>query len=169
MSNPDFPRNVVEVVAKRAANICSNPDCRAVTSGPSDDSSKALVIGEAAHIFGAKPTSSRFKQAMTNAERADTTNAIWLCRNCHKLVDGDPLRHPAEALFEWRSQHEREVTGRLGKPSELILQKIIDEQLSEFRSASRLAQRIVADKPDYWEYKLTVELLRGELNPVLKR
>lgn len=48
-----FKQPVIIALAKRAANRCSNPDCGAITSGPADDPSKAVNIGEAAHIYGA--------------------------------------------------------------------------------------------------------------------
>ncbi len=85
-----FPRAVVTVLAQRAANTCTNPDCGAVTSGPAEDEARAVNVGEAAHIFGAQPGSARYDPAMEDVGRADVTNAIWLCRNCHKRVDADP-------------------------------------------------------------------------------
>lgn len=52
MANEDhFKQAVVTTLAKRAANICSNPDCRTVTSGPTDAPMGSINIGEAAHIF----------------------------------------------------------------------------------------------------------------------
>ncbi|MBU5676819.1 hypothetical protein KQI88_10350 [Alkaliphilus sp. MSJ-5] len=40
-------------MAKRVAYICSNPGCGKLTSGPHSDSSKASIIGVAAHITAA--------------------------------------------------------------------------------------------------------------------
>lgn len=58
-STPEFfPTK--SALAKRAAQICSNPSCRRPTSGPHHDPSKALNLGEAAHIRGAHPGSARF-------------------------------------------------------------------------------------------------------------
>jgi hypothetical protein len=88
-----FKQAVITTLAKRAANRCSNPDCGAITSGPSMKRSGTVNVGEAAHIFGAHPGSARYDPAMTSVERADLTNAIWLCNNCHKLIDDDPLRY----------------------------------------------------------------------------
>jgi hypothetical protein len=85
---------VIETVAKRAGNICSNPDCQALTTGPAETEDKSVTIGEAAHIFGANPGSARFDEKMSSSERSDITNAIWLCRNCHKLADADAARFP---------------------------------------------------------------------------
>lgn len=82
-----FRRADINILAKRSANICSNPDCRALTSGPAEEAAKSVSVGEAAHIYGAEPGSARYDEAMGAPSRADITNAIWLCCNCHKLID----------------------------------------------------------------------------------
>jgi hypothetical protein len=169
MADADFPRQVVEIIARRAGTHCSNPDCGVLTSGPAEAPDRAISIGEAAHIFGARLGAARYVERMSNQERRDITNAIWLCRNYHKLVDADPLRFPAELLFEWRRSHEDEITKRLGKLGDALRLKVISRELSTFKSCSYLAQQIVIDKPPHWEYKLTVELLRSLLDPVLSR
>lgn len=97
---PDFNKKTIDTLAKRAAYKCSNPDCRVVTVGPNSDTTKSTVIGEAAHIFGARPNSKRYCTRMTDAARAEITNAIWLCRNCHKLIDMDENLYTSEVLFK---------------------------------------------------------------------
>lgn len=169
MADSDFTRQTVETIAKRAANRCSSPDCGALTCGPAEHPDRSLTIGEAAHIFGSRPGSARFRDTMTPSGRSDITNAIWLCRNCHKLVDSDPIQFSSEILFEWRRQHEENVTAQLGKPSEIIRRKMIMKHLERFSSCSYLAQQIVIDKPPHWEYKLTIELLRTRMGPVIER
>lgn len=85
-SEDRFKQAVIVTLAKRAANRCSNPDCGAITSGPSDDRAGSVNVGEAAHIYGAHPGSARYEELMDSVDRSDITNAIWLCGNCHKLV-----------------------------------------------------------------------------------
>lgn len=169
MDEEHFSKAIIEVLAKRAANICSNPDCGAITSGPADEANRSVVIGEAAHIYGARPGSARYRDSMAAAERGDITNAIWLCRNCHKAIDADPNGYPAELIFEWRRQHEDEISKRLGKTSDFLREKVIARQVHEFSSCSYLAQQIVIDKPECWEFKLTLELFRTQVQPVLVR
>jgi hypothetical protein len=161
-----FKRPTTETLARRAATMCSNPDCMALTSGPAGIETAAINVGEAAHIYGARPGSARFDVAMSDGERSDITNAIWLCRNCHKLVDADPSQFPAELLFEWRRSHEREIVSRLGKTGATLREKVLDRQLEEFGDCGYLARQIIIDKPDFWEYKLTAELMRHWLEPV---
>jgi hypothetical protein len=165
----DFSRPVIETVAKRAGNICSNPDCGAMTSGPAKDEGRSINVGEAAHIFGARAFAARFDEQMSDADRASSSNAIWLCRNCHKAIDADVERHPAELLFEWRRAHEIEISSSLGKAGALLRLKIQNRKLSQFEDCSYLAQQIILDKPKYWEQILTSELLRHFLEPVRLR
>ncbi|WP_428685364.1 hypothetical protein [Reyranella sp.] len=165
----DFNRQTVEIIAKRAGSHCSNPDCFAVTAGPSEEEARAVNVGEAAHIYGARPGAARYSAVMSVAERSDITNAIWLCRNCHKIADADPIRFPAELLFEWRRAHEQIISESLGKAGAVMRQKILQRMLAGFENCSYLAQQIIIDKPDYWEYKLTAELLRTTLVPIVRR
>jgi hypothetical protein len=168
-SDGKFVAETVETLSRRAALLCSNPDCGALTSGATADIASSINIGEAAHIYGRTTTSARYKPDLTVAELSDITNGIWLCRNCHKLIDNDPLRFPAELLFEWRRRHEQATLERVGRPGDKLREKIQIEHLAFFESATRLAQQIVLDRPPYWEFKLTAELLRSELGPIYQR
>jgi hypothetical protein len=73
------------------------------------------------------------------------------------MIDDDPLRFPAELLFQWRRQHERGVAKRVGRPSDQLRDKIQEEHLRFFEGTSNLAQQIVLDRPRGWEFKLTAE------------
>lgn len=166
-ANPnEFRRAVVENVAKRAAHRCSNPDCSTITTGPAEGDDRSLTIGEAAHIYGANPGAARYDLKMAPAERSAITNAIWLCRNCHKLIDADPGYYMADLLFEWRLEHERHINEQIGKTGERLRQKVVLAQMEEFANTSYLARQIVIDRPNAWEYRLTAELLRTKLEPV---
>ncbi|HWQ87040.1 hypothetical protein [Brevundimonas sp.] len=163
-----FQKSIVDVVAKRAAYICSNPSCLAPTSGPSSAEDKAVVIGEGAHIYGAQPGSARFVEEMSSAQRKDISNAIWLCRNCHRLTDRDPHGYPAELLFQWRRAHERDLSEKLGKAA-AIQNGVTEARAARFLDVSLLAQQIVIEKSKRWEYFLTLEILRVKFNPILRR
>ena len=166
---PNFSRKTVEVLAKRAAYICSNPDCRARTVGPNTDPNKSTLIGEAAHIFGARPGAKRFELGMNDSARAEITNAIWLCRNCHKLVDTDENRYSREVLFAWREQHERYVLSELGNATDRIKLEQQNSELSQLHQYPPIVRRIVVDKPDGWEWRLTAELMRHLNGPLFRR
>lgn len=164
-----FKQPVIAILVKRAANRCSNPDCGAITSGPTEDPNDAVNVGEAAHIYGANPGSARYEPSMTSTERSAITNAIWLCSNCHKLVDNDPYRYPAGLLFEWQRAHERRIAERVGKTGAEARQRYEQRHLEEFGRLSYLAERIILEKGESWEFRLTVEMLRYEMAPTFQR
>jgi len=139
MDEGRFKAIVIASIAKRAAHICSNPECGAITSGPTEDPSGTLNVGEAAHIFGANVGSARFDPSMPPVDRSDITNAIWLCRICHKLIDDDEIRFPSGLLFEWRREHEARIGEQVGKPGGGARDRFLKRHLGEFAGLSRLS------------------------------
>ncbi len=115
---PDFQKPVKEALAKRAAQKCSNPGCRKPTSGPHSDPSRAVNRGEAAHIRGARPGSARYDPAMTDEQRADPSNGIWLCVGCAALIDRDAAEFPVETLQRWKADLEAWVAEGCPSPKE---------------------------------------------------
>lgn len=164
-----FKKSTIEIISKRAANTCSNPECKAITSGPASEEERSVTVGEAAHVYGARPSSARHDPDMSPADRGAITNAIWLCRNCHKIVDADPTMYPAAMLFAWRNNHEKFLIDRIGKAEDQIRRQIVEKELQEFSDETDLARQIIIDKPYAWEYLLTAELLRSKIKPILKR
>jgi hypothetical protein len=160
MAKPDFSTKDKDTLAKRAAFICSNPSCRASTIGPNDDAEKATSIGEAAHIHAARETYPRFVHSMTDAARAEITNGIWLCRNCHREIDQNGNTYPAELLFAWREAHEIYVKQSLGKKYDPHNEKLLSDEILQFEDYPPIVRRIVIDKPRGWELRLSAELLK---------
>ena len=114
ISGPDFTEATKQALAKRAAQVCSNPDCRRPTSGPHSDESKAINLGEAAHIQAARLGQARYNANMTDEERAVISNGIWLCKECARKIDVDEAKYPVVLLAEWKSMHEKWISD--GKP-----------------------------------------------------
>jgi hypothetical protein len=127
-----FPPNVVQTLAARSGQICNNPDCRAMTVGPvEDDPTLKTKIGEGAHLAGEKPGSARYDATMSDAERAEITNGIFLCSGCHTLIDKNGGQgYSIGVLREWKRKHEELMLSLLrGHRSPLpILRKFIEEQ-----------------------------------------
>jgi hypothetical protein len=94
---------------------CSNPDCRASTSGPQGLSPRALNIGVASHITAAAPGGPRYDPALTSEQRCHQDNGIWLCQNCGKLVDNDAARYDAALLRAWKVVAENRALNSIGK------------------------------------------------------
>ena len=146
--SPDFSKKTIEILSRRAALLCSNPDCRVLAVGPNPDPEKITVIGEAAHIFGARPNAKRYVESMTDVIRASITNGIWLCRNCHKLVDTESERYSSDILFLWREEHEKYIQAKLGNKTDGLVFEKKNDELLPFKDYPPLIRRIVFDKPD---------------------
>ena len=166
---PDFSKKTVDTLGKRAGYRCSNPDCRKQTVGPNTDPTKSTLIGEAAHIFGARERSKRYQADMSDFSRAEITNAIWLCSNCHKLIDTDEHRYTSDVIFQWRENHERYILKELGGETDKIHQEKQDISLSKFKEYTPIIRRIIIDKPDGWEWRLASELLRTLNTPLFRK
>ena len=102
----NFPKSIIETLAKRVAYRCSNPNCQQLTSGPSEIEDKSVNIGVAAHISAASKGGPRFNADMSHEERCSINNGIWLCQNCAKLIDNDSIRYTVESLIVWKSISE---------------------------------------------------------------
>lgn len=160
---PEFDKRTKDTLGKRAALLCSNPDCRTTTAGPKVDPSGAVNIGEAAHIFGAFAGAARYREDMTDGSRAEITNGIWLCRNCHKLVDNDPTSYTSDLLFMWKGEHERYVAHKIGSRAEIIRLEARNSALGNLLKGRPLAEEIAREKLLFWEFRLIAELLRANL------
>jgi len=113
----DFSEEIKKKVSFRVGCMCSNSDCKAITSGPQIDSSGVLNVGVAAHISAASPEGPRYDTSITHEERKGIENAIWLCQNCAKLVDNDPVRFTRDILLKWKQEAERNALKNIGKTS----------------------------------------------------
>lgn len=165
---PDFSKTTIDTLSRRAALRCSNPDCDKLTTGPNSEESKATNIGEAAHIYGAREGTARYREVMTDEERAAISNGIWLCRDCHGLIDKDKHSYSDTLLFMWKENHEVKLSKEIGKPGELLRRLANEKQIRHFKDIPAYAEQIINERPDYWEFILTAELLDYYLKPVLR-
>lgn len=107
MSRRDnFTKLTIDTLAKRVAYLCSNPDCRKVTVGPSSKSTSTINTGVAAHITAAAPGGKRYDPNLTKEERKGIDNGIWLCQTCAKLIDSDEQQYTIDLLRNWKIEAE---------------------------------------------------------------
>jgi hypothetical protein len=106
MARDDFNLKTKDSLARRVGMRCSNPNCRQPTSGPEVDPQGSINVGVAAHITAASPGGSRYDPSLSTEQRQSIENAIWLCQNCAKLVDNDPLRYAVPLLQKWKTLSE---------------------------------------------------------------
>jgi hypothetical protein len=115
----DFRVGVVRKLAHRAGHRCSNPRCRAATSGPQHNATGTANVGKAAHITAAAPGGPRYNPNLTPEQRRSVDNGIWLCGTCATLIDTDPTFFTEELLRAWRTLTEIEAHNSLGRASGL--------------------------------------------------
>lgn len=115
MPAPDFSPKTIELLAFRSSLICNNPLCGTLTVGPSDASGPLkLKLGEAAHIRAARRGQARYDESMTDDQRASFDNGIWLCANCHRMVDKNMgTDFPVDVLADWKRSHEAVIRSLL--------------------------------------------------------
>lgn len=106
-----FKAKISEMIAYRAAYICSNPECNTLTIGAAiSDPQLKNKKGEAAHILGEKAGAARY-EANPSIDVDGVVNGLWLCANCHTLVDKNKgADYPAKDLFEWKIDHEETIS-----------------------------------------------------------
>ena len=116
MSRDDFPKTVIEALARRVGARCSNPVCRKLTIGPHSDPIKTVNVGVASHITAASQGGPRYDPSIFSEERQSINNGIWLCQVCAKLIDNDESRFTVKMLRQWKTQAEAaaqsEIEGR---------------------------------------------------------
>jgi len=111
----DFTQAVCRVLGARVGLQCSNPECRAHTSGPKSSHEGAVNVGVAAHITAASEGGPRYDATMLDKQRRSVGNGIWLCQTCAKLIDSDESRYTIELLQKWKNNAEAEAVERVGK------------------------------------------------------
>ncbi len=142
-------------LAFRSGGVCAHPDCQvSLTQGPAGDD-EAVVIGEAAHIFGEKPGSARFDPTRPIEFRNSAENLIYLCPIHHTLIDKQPETHTAAELFFWKSNHERKMRDAVTEPS---VEVTFDElQIATKSPSSKLLLEEVQDARNSEEYRAGIQ------------
>ncbi|BFU90507.1 MAG: hypothetical protein NTAFB01_16940 [Nitrospira sp.] len=138
----EFSAATRELLAERVGVVCSNPECRQPTSGPQADPAGTVNIGVAAHISAASPGGPRYEADLSPEQRADSSNGIWLCQTCAKLIDSDDHRFSRPVLEGWKRAAERAAAidlsqGRrptsASQPSFAKIERLLPALLEEMR------------------------------------
>lgn len=97
------------ILCTKSGNRCAMPQCRKELVIAKTENDPPVIIGEMAHIKGEKPGTARYDPNMTNNERNCYDNRIFVCRDCHKIIDDQPNTYTVEKLHEIKKQHENWV------------------------------------------------------------
>jgi len=123
LEGPDFTQKTKDILAKRAGQTCSNPECRMSTSFAHSEDDKAINLGEAAHIKAARKGQARYDPDMTDAQRRHISNGIWLCKNCAREIDLDVRKYTVDLLHTWKKEHEEFISRR--KSGEVPIREVM--------------------------------------------
>lgn len=136
----DFPVGTKELLARRVGAVCSNPECRQPTSGPQVDKAGAVNVGVAAHVSAASAGGPRYDPTLTPEQRRDSSNGIWLCQTCAKLIDSDIRRYSNTVLEAWKRAAEHAAAQALarGRPGS-------DGQQAAFAKIERLMPALLKE------------------------
>lgn len=111
----EFTEDVKRKLAGRTSYLCSNPGCKQPTSGPSEAEKAVTNVGVAAHITAASKGGPRYNPSLTQEQRSDIKNGIWLCQKCGKAVDDDPCKYTEQVLREWKTEAEESARKAIEK------------------------------------------------------
>lgn len=109
MATRDYPTAVRAALTAFSAGKCYWPGCgeqllRMVNG-------KYRMALDIAHIRALNPDGPRYDPAMTDKQRNDFPNLIYLCRLHHRVVDEDDgTVYSVELLLQWK--YDRETTGQ---------------------------------------------------------
>lgn len=179
MAQGKFSAATKALVAARAGYMCTNPDCNRLLVGPEVKTKDELLrtnIGKFAHVHGREFGSARHNEDMTDEQRSDPDNAIFLCGVCHDLVDnnGGP-GYSVALLIQWRNEHTAKVRQLLASPRLPLL-----PELMRLEHNAKVVQQVfdtLADKRslhyavdmEFWPHVIkALKDLRSEMNRALR-
>lgn len=101
-----YPTKII--LAFRSGGVCAFQPCGkhlTYEAKAGDDT----YVAEAAHIRGEKPDAARYDPSMTNEERDNVRNLIYLCTDHHTIIDKVEADWPVETLLALKESHEATV------------------------------------------------------------
>lgn len=101
-----YPTKII--LAFRSGGICAFPKCGKHLTYDAKMGDDAH-IGEAAHICGEKPGAARYDASMTDEQRDNVRNLIYLCTDHHTIIDKVEADWPVSELQALKESHEKQV------------------------------------------------------------
>lgn len=97
----------------KSGNRCAK--CKIILVEP--ENADAACIGENAHIYGEKPDAARYDATKSETFVNSEKNLIFLCCNCHKIIDTEIENYPVDVLLSMKSAHESWIVDTLTENS----------------------------------------------------
>ncbi len=110
----NFTEDTKEIIRRRAGYRCCK--CNRTLVGPGASSCDTILLGQCAHIYAAVPTGPRGQSHLTKEQLKSPENGMYLCNDCHKLVDGKlrSKKYTAEQLLQIKAIHEYKIAVEMG-------------------------------------------------------
>lgn len=138
-----------------SGGYCANQQCSSwLFDGESD-----ADFGELAHIIAASPGGPRDIEvgSMPISDRADHSNVIVLCANCHTLVDKAPDAYPVAILVDWKQRQVEAGQRAFGTPTftsrkaaRTYLEPLLDRNRAIFLKYGPAAANFSEDRATQW-------------------
>ena len=97
--NRYIPKNVAVQLAINSNNLCANPLCLNSIMDPSTNT----ITGQIAHIVPYSSNGPRGNEILMNEEEINSfDNLLFLCPECHKIIDTNPDEYTIPILKEWK-------------------------------------------------------------------
>lgn len=101
-----YPTRII--LAFRSGGVCAFPKCERHLTYAAELGNDTYV-GEAAHISGEKLKAARFDDLMTDEERDNVRNLIYMCPEHHTIIDKVEADWPGSKLLALKGTHEAQV------------------------------------------------------------
>ncbi len=103
------------LLAFRSGGRCAR--CREVITVEATGWDPAKTLGFAAHIKGENGNSARYDASQPDSERNVYGNLVYLCGNCHSVIDKQEKTYPVALLLDMKNNHEKWVNAKLRESS----------------------------------------------------
>ncbi|BCU65776.1 hypothetical protein F941_00570 [Acinetobacter bouvetii DSM 14964 = CIP 107468] len=111
-------KNTLRLLCAYSGNLCAFPGCNHLIFNADGD-----LIAELCHIEAALPEGERFNPDMTNEDRRDFNNLMFMCHEHHVTTDNVD-KYPVRKLKEMKAEHEAIFS--LERMSDRIAEKLYD-------------------------------------------
>lgn len=159
----NIPADVLRMLLAKSGGFCQNPECN-TDFYPLIDKGSIATIREAAHIIAFSEDGPRGEQHESDTEINSYENLILLCPTCHTKIDKASELYPADLLYEWKRNHEKQISACFHIPSFSRKHELAKELSSLFRQnrvcfetygpISRDRYSLLTDSPAMWKHKI---------------
>lgn len=133
MATRKYKAGVRAALISFSAGICYWPACGKPLLA--NVNGEYFIDLDIAHICALKKSGPRYDPDMTDAQRNDFPNVIFLCRSHHKAVDANNGKdYPVETLRMWKNQRETSAQASMSSQSPVtaeLLEKCINQAIAE--------------------------------------